>query len=110
MVGPRLNAAGRLDDMALGIECLITEDYGRALTIARMLDDLNRSRRTVETEMQMKADSLLESLAVGETNSISLFDPEWHQGVIGILAGRLKDRHHRPTIAFAPGDAGELKG
>ena len=110
MVGPRLNAAGRLDDMALGIECLVTDDYGRALTIARMLDDLNRERRSIESEMQAKADSLLESLAVGDTSSISLFDPDWHQGVIGILAGRLKDRHHRPVIAFAPGDPGELKG
>jgi len=110
MVGPRLNAAGRLDDMALGIECLITEDYARALTIARMLDDLNRERRSIEAEMQAQADSLLESLAVDDSSSISLFDPAWHQGVIGILAGRLKDRHHRPVIAFAPGDPGELKG
>ena len=110
MVGPRLNAAGRLDDMALGIECLITEDYARALTIARMLDDLNRERRSIEAEMQLQAESLLESLAVGDSSSISLFDPAWHQGVIGILAGRLKDRHHRPVIDFAHGDAGELKG
>jgi len=110
MVGPRLNAAGRLDDMALGIECLITDDYARALTIARMLDDLNRERRSIEAEMQLQADSLLESLSVGDSSSISLSDPAWHQGVIGILAGRLKDRHHRPVIAFAPGDPGELKG
>ena len=110
MVGPRLNAAGRLDDMALGIECLITDDYARALTIARMLDDLNRERRSIEAEMQLQAEAVLESLAVGDSSSISLFDPAWHQGVIGILAGRLKDRHHRPVIAFAPGDPGELKG
>jgi len=110
MVGPRLNAAGRLDDMALGIECLITEDPARALTIARMLDDLNRERRTIEADMQSQAESLLESLSVGDSSSISLFDPAWHQGVIGILAGRLKDRHHRPVITFAPGDPGELKG
>ncbi len=110
MVGPRLNAAGRLDDMALGIECLITEDYARALTIARMLDDLNRERRSIEAEMQLQAESLLESLSVGDSSSISLSDPAWHQGVIGILAGRLKDRHHRPVITFAPGDPGELKG
>ena len=110
MLGPRLNAAGRLDDMALGIECLITEDPARALTIARMLDDLNRERRSIEAEMQLQAESLLESLAVGDSSSISLYDPAWHQGVIGILAGRLKDRHHRPVIAFAPGDPGELKG
>jgi len=110
MVGPRLNAAGRLDDMALGIECLITEDYARALTIARMLDDLNRERRSIEADMQLQAESLLESLSVGDSSSISLSDPAWHQGVIGILAGRLKDRHHRPVVAFAPGDPGELKG
>jgi single-stranded-DNA-specific exonuclease len=110
MVGPRLNAAGRLDDMALGIECLITEDPARALTIARMLDDLNRERRTIEADMQSQAESLLESLSVGDSSSISLFDPAWHQGVIGILAGRLKDRHHRPVITFAPGDPGEIKG
>jgi len=110
IVGPRLNAAGRLDDMALGIECLITEDDARALTIARMLDDLNRERRSIEADMQSQAESLLESLSVGDSSSISLSDPAWHQGVIGILAGRLKDRHHRPVIAFAPGDPGELKG
>ncbi len=110
MVGPRLNAAGRLDDMALGIECLITEDHARALTIARMLDDLNRERRSIEADMQLQAESLLDALAVGDSSAISLFDPTWHQGVIGILAGRLKDRHHRPVIAFAPGDADELKG
>ncbi|OGA16064.1 MAG: single-stranded-DNA-specific exonuclease RecJ [Betaproteobacteria bacterium RIFCSPLOWO2_02_FULL_63_19] len=110
MVGPRLNAAGRLDDMALGIECLITEDPARALTIARTLDDLNRERRSIEAEMQQQAETLLASLAVGDSCSISLFDPAWHQGVIGILAGRIKDRHHRPVIAFAPGDPGELKG
>jgi len=110
MVGPRLNAAGRLDDMALGIECLITEDPARALTIARRLDDLNRERRAIEAEMQRQAESLLESLAVGDSSSISLFDPAWHQGVIGILAGRLKDRHHRPVVAFAPGDSGQLRG
>jgi single-stranded-DNA-specific exonuclease len=110
MIGPRLNAAGRLDDMALGIECLVTEDYGRALTIARMLDDLNRERRSIESEMQLQAESLLETFAVGDSSAIALFDPGWHQGVIGILAGRLKDRHHRPVITFAPGDPGELKG
>ena len=110
MIGPRLNAAGRLDDMSLGIECLITDDSARALTIARMLDDLNRNRRVIEAEMQAQAESLLDSLSVGDSSSISLFDPAWHQGVIGILAGRLKDRHHRPVFAFAAGDAGELKG
>ena len=110
MLGPRLNAAGRLDDMSLGIECLVTDDYARALAIARSLDDLNRERRSIEAGMQAQAESVLESLAVGDTGTISLFDPGWHQGVIGILAGRLKDRYHRPVFAFAPGDAGEIKG
>ncbi len=110
LVGPRLNAAGRMDDMSLGIECLVTDDYARALAIARSLDDLNRERRSIETQMQAQAESVLESLAVGDTASISLLDPGWHQGVIGILAGRLKDRYHRPVFAFAPGDAGEIKG
>ena len=110
MIGPRLNAAGRLDDMALGIECLITDDYARALTIARMLDDLNRERRSIELEMQARAEALLETLAIGDTGSICLYDPGWHQGVVGILAGRLKERYHRPVIVFAPGDAGELRG
>ena len=110
MLGPRLNAAGRLDDMSLGIECLVTDDHARALAIARALDDLNRERRSIEAEMQSQAESVLESLAVGDTGSISLFDPGWHQGVVGILAGRLKDRYHRPVFAFAPGDAGEIRG
>src|SRR5712672_589303 len=110
LLGPRLNAAGRLSDMSLGIECLITEDRGRALEIARQLDDLNRTRRTIEADMQAQADELMAKLSVGESSSISLYDPSWHQGVVGILAGRLKDRAHRPTFAFAPAGAGEIRG
>jgi len=110
MLGPRLNAAGRLSDMSLGIECLTTRDRGRALEIARQLDDLNRARRTIEADMQAQADELMAKLSVGETSSISLYDPGWHQGVVGILAGRVKDRHHRPTFAFAPAGAGEIRG
>src|SRR6059036_1617153 len=110
MLGPRLNAAGRLSDMSLGIECLTTGDRGRALEIARQLDDLNRARRTIEAGMQAQADGLMAELSVGETSSISLYDPSWHQGVVGILAGRVKDRHHRPTFAFAPAGAGEIRG
>src|SRR6266699_1584367 len=102
LLGPRLNAAGRLSDMSLGIECLTTGDRGRALEIARQLDDLNRERRTIEADMQAQADELMAKLSVGGTSSISLYDPSWHQGVVGILAGRVKDRHHRPTFAFAP--------
>lgn len=110
LLAPRLNAAGRLSDMSLGIECLATDDRGRALAIAQQLDDLNRERRAIEADMQLQADDLVAKLAVGESCSISLYDPSWHQGVIGILAGRVKDRYHRPTFAFAPGNPGELKG
>ena len=110
MLAPRLNAAGRLSDMGLGIECLVTGDRGKALGIARQLDDLNRERRAIEAQMQAQAEEIVGKLAVGESCSISLYDPSWHQGVIGILAGRVKERHHRPTIAFAPGNSGEIKG
>src|SRR2546421_9001690 len=110
LLGPRLNAAGRLSDMSLGIECLTTGDRGRALGIARQLDELNRARRTIEADMQAQADELMAKLSVGESSSISLYDPSWHQGVVGILAGRVKDRHHRPTFAFAPAGASEIRG
>src|SRR5438093_658980 len=110
LLGPRLNAAGRLSDMSLGIECLTTDDRGRALEIARQLDDLNRARRAIEADMQALADQLMAELSVGESSSISLYDPSWHQGVVGILAGRVKDRHNRPTFAFAPAGAGEIRG
>jgi len=114
--GPRLNAAGRLADMALGIECLITDDTARALNIAQDLDRLNRERREIETAMQDQALAMLEGLVsdlgadAGAAYTFSLYDPSWHQGVVGILAARLKDRLHRPVIAFAAGNAGELKG
>src|SRR5437867_5392505 len=110
LLAPRLNAAGRLSDMSLGIECLVTEDRGRALDIARQLDELNQERRTIEAGMQAQADPLMAELSVGASASISLYDPSWHQGVIGILAGRVKDRYHRPTFAFAQGAPGEIKG
>jgi len=117
LLGPRINAAGRLTDMSLGIECLVTEDYGRALEIARSLDDLNRERRVIEGDMREQAERMLAALDVGESCSLSLYDPSWHQGVVGILAGRVKERWHRPTIAFARSGTGtenkgegELKG
>lgn len=109
-LGPRLNAAGRLADMALGIECLVTDDLGRALNIAQQLDQLNRERRSIETDMQDQALAILETIEAAERASLTLFDPAWHQGVIGILASRVKDRLHRPVVAFARGNAGELKG
>jgi single-stranded-DNA-specific exonuclease len=110
MLGPRLNAAGRLDDMTLGIECLITDDESRAAQIALQLDALNRQRREIETDMQDQALTALDTVKPEEGYSLSLFDPGWHQGVIGILASRLKDKFHRPVIAFAPGNDGEIKG
>jgi single-stranded-DNA-specific exonuclease len=109
-LGPRLNAAGRMADMALGIECLITDDPERALAIAADLDRLNRERRAVESDMQDAALADLADIDVGSRYSLALYQPGWHQGVIGILASRIKDRHHRPVIAFAPGADGELKG
>ena len=108
VVGPRLNAAGRLSDMSLGIECLITDDPAKAGAIAADLDRLNRERRTIEKDMQEAALSRLPSEAGGY--SISVFEPDWHQGVIGILAARLRERFHRPAFAFAPAGNGELKG
>ncbi len=109
-VGPRLNAAGRLDDMSLGIDCLLADDVSAALQIAARLDALNRERRKIETGMQDNALASLEGVDPSENFSLVLFDESWHQGVIGILASRLKDKFHRPTIAFARSSAGEIKG
>jgi len=109
-LGPRLNAAGRLADMSLGIECLVTNDMERALAIARSLDDLNRERRDIESGMLESAETLLAALDVEQAASVALFDPGWHQGVVGILASRIRERTHRPTFAFARNDAGELRG
>jgi single-stranded-DNA-specific exonuclease len=112
-IAPRLNAAGRLDDMSIGIECLLEDNYERALEMARSLDDLNRERRGIEQEMQQQALELLGRLSLNDRAlpfGLCLYDPSWHQGVIGILASRIKERVHRPVIAFAPGDAGEVKG
>ncbi len=108
VAGPRLNAAGRLTDMSLGIECLITDDMARAADIARELDQLNRKRRDIEADMQESALATVEDVAPGYT--LSLFNADWHQGVIGILASRLRERFHRPTFAFADAGNGEIKG
>ena len=108
VAGPRLNAAGRLTDMALGIECLTTDDAARAAAIARELDQLNRQRRSIESDMQASALAGLDDIAPGYT--LSLYNPQWHQGVIGILASRLRERFHRPTFAFAAAGNGEIKG
>ena len=114
-VGPRLNAAGRLEDMALGIECLLSDDLSHAMGIATQLDELNRSRREIEQDMQQQAMASLEPLVAqiddqGLPAGMSLFNADWHQGVIGILASRIKERFHRPVVAFARSDKGEIKG
>jgi single-stranded-DNA-specific exonuclease len=108
-VGPRLNAAGRLADMSLGIECLITDDMGRALNIAQELDTINHERRAIESDMQEAAAIQLEGIDASQRACLTLFDPAWHQGVVGILAGRVKEKLHRPTFVFARGEGGELK-
>ncbi|MGM0676237.1 single-stranded-DNA-specific exonuclease RecJ [Ectothiorhodospira marina] len=114
-VGPRLNAAGRMDDMSIGIECLLTDDPAQARALAQTLDDLNRERREVEKDMQEQALVTLETLLaerpdLAHWHGLCLYEPDWHQGVIGILASRIKDRVHRPVIAFARADEGNLKG
>ena len=110
MLGPRLNAAGRIDDMALGIECLLADDPGAAQHLAQQLDTLNRARREVEADMLEEALAILATFNPDESHTLTAFQPGWHIGVIGILASRLKDKYHRPTIVFASNDAGELKG
>ncbi|MCL2909075.1 single-stranded-DNA-specific exonuclease RecJ [Shewanella aquimarina] len=112
-VGPRLNAAGRLDEMALGVETLLCDDMMRARRMASELDGLNAERRELETGMQQEALKSLESLSLDESElpwGIALYQQDWHQGVIGILASRIKDRYHRPVIAFAEAGEGEIKG
>lgn len=112
-VAPRLNAAGRLDDISLGIECLLEDDPHRAREFAEQLDALNRERRSIESEMQAQAMDYLDSLDLSEAQrpaGIALYNEHWHQGVIGILASRVKEKLHRPVIVFAPGDEGEIKG
>ena len=103
-LGPRLNAAGRLDDMATGIECLLTDDPGRAHQLALQLDGMNQDRRQIESEMREQAYAALAQLDLEEAEipaALCLFDERWHQGVVGILASRVKEKYHRPVIAFA---------
>ena len=110
VLAPRINAAGRLADMAVGIECLITDDAGRTRDLAGHLDALNRERRLVEAGMHETALAAVERMAVQEGYTLALFDPAWHAGVVGLIASRLKERFHRPTIAFARGADGEIRG
>ncbi len=112
-VAPRLNAAGRLTDMSVGIACLLTDDDFEAQRLAAMLTQLNDERREIEQRMQLEAVDLAEDLREGEAAEslgICLFDESWHQGVVGLVAGRIKDRLHRPVIAFARAEDGSLRG
>ena len=111
-LGPRVNAAGRLAEMGLGIECLCTDDPERARDLARQLDAINRERREVESGMREQAESRLEALMPSgdPPPALCLFEPDFHEGVVGIVASRLKDRLHRPTFVFARGQDGLIKG
>jgi single-stranded-DNA-specific exonuclease len=112
-IGPRVNAAGRLAEMGLGIVCLSTDDVGQAQELARQLDAINRERRELESGMKEQAELLLTQLMPDEADvpaALTLFDPEFHEGVVGIVASRLKDKLHRPTFVFARGQDGLLKG
>jgi single-stranded-DNA-specific exonuclease len=109
-VGPRLNAAGRLDDMTVGIQCLLAETESEATRLAQQLHELNLQRRGIEADMQDSANYSLENLDVASQYTISLYQSEWHQGVIGILASRIKEQYHRPVIVFADAGDGLVKG
>ncbi|MDR0933862.1 MAG: single-stranded-DNA-specific exonuclease RecJ, partial [Burkholderiaceae bacterium] len=109
-IAPRLNAVGRLSDMALGVECLITHDEGRAWEIAQNLNAINQERREIESEMQEEALAMLENFQPQEHVSITVLNAAWHQGVIGILASRLKDKYFRPVFVFAPDKDGAIRG
>jgi len=114
-LGPRINAAGRLTDMTQGIECLLTDDVDRALELAQRLDSLNRERRQIEADMQLSAETDLNAANVdgnvlAQRRTITIYREEWHPGVVGLIASRIKERHHRPTIAFARADANWLRG
>lgn len=114
-IGPRLNAAGRLEDMSIGIECLLTDDPATAHRLAAQLDKLNKERRTIESKMQAEALEIVARLHFDEPGAVlppalALYDPEWHPGVVGLVAARVKEQVHRPVIAFAPADGGLARG
>jgi single-stranded-DNA-specific exonuclease len=112
-LGPRLNAAGRLDDMSVGIRCLLSEDEAQARELAARLDGFNRERRAIETQMNESALAELEEYGSGEDElptALCLYRPDWHEGVIGILASRIKERFHRPVIVFTDAADGQIKG
>lgn len=114
LLGPRLNAAGRLADMSLGIECLLTDDFSHAVSLAIQLDRFNRERKLVQAEMQEEAEACLLNITEVEQGvlpfGVCLYDAGWHQGIVGVLAGRIKEKLNRPVIIFAPAGEGLLKG
>jgi len=116
IIGPRLNAAGRLDDMSIGIECLLCDNYEQAFKYAATLNQINLQRREIESDMLKQATDLLEKQISRLDNSVALpkamalYDEQWHQGVVGLLASRIKEKYHRPVIAFADSGNGEIKG
>lgn len=110
-VGPRINAAGRLTDMEIGIRCLCTDDPIEAQQLAQELDSINQERRQIENQMHQSALQAVESLLLQETSAgICVYQPDWHQGVVGLVASRVKEKYWRPTIAFAPAENGQIKG
>jgi len=113
-LAPRLNAAGRLDDISYGIRCLITDDRGEALERAQELEQFNQDRKAIERDMQIEALKIVENLALDEQDqlpaALCLYQPDWHQGVVGLLASRIKEKFHRPVAVFAKDDSGNLKG
>jgi single-stranded-DNA-specific exonuclease len=115
LIAPRLNAAGRLDDMSIGIECLLTDDAERASLLAAQLDRLNGERRSIESKMQDEARAIVAGMRLEETGAeqplgVCLFDPSWHPGVVGLVAARVREQLHRPAIAFAPAEPGLVRG
>lgn len=110
-VGPRINAAGRLTDMSIGIHCLCTDDPLKAMELAKELDHINQERRQIESGMHQSAlQSVEQMMQLSPSASVCVYGADWHQGVVGLVASRLKEKYWRPTIAFAPGDNGEIKG
>jgi single-stranded-DNA-specific exonuclease len=110
VIGPRINAAGRLEDMRIGIECLLSDSDDQAMKLAQQLDQLNRDRRDIEADMKEGAMLSLADIDVTQRYALALFEPTWHQGVVGILASRIREKYHRPVIAFASDGTGNLKG
>ncbi|MFM8392128.1 MAG: single-stranded-DNA-specific exonuclease RecJ, partial [Methylophilaceae bacterium] len=109
-LGPRINAAGRLEDISLGISCLMAEALPQALQIAQQLNDINLQRKDIEQEIKFSAQSLLAKVDIEQRYTICLFDASWHHGVIGVVASRIKESWYRPVIVFAPDEHGMLRG